>query len=168
LAAGIRNHLRWPANIGLFTKSLANLEGVARQFNPGVNLIEEVRPLMVDLFRQQLIGDDPLQALLRSGLELRNLSLNSPRQLGFLLNRLSSEQLQWNLHIQGVEELRRSIDAAANRRSFSTVVAALIIGAAIVATGRQSSQGQWLTIGLFLAASFLGLWLVYSSWRSGR
>lgn len=168
LAAGIRNHLRWPANIGLFTKSLANLEGVARQFNPGVNLIEEVRPLMVDLFRQQLIGDDPLQALLRSGLELRNLSLSSPRQLGFLLNRLSSEQLQWNLHIQGVEELRRSIDAAANRRSFSTVVAALIIGAAIVATGRQSSQGQWLTIGLFLAASFLGLWLVYSSWRSGR
>ncbi|MEO1446408.1 MAG: AarF/UbiB family protein, partial [Cyanobacteria bacterium J06635_11] len=34
IETGIRNHLRWPANIGLFTKSLANLEGAARQFDP--------------------------------------------------------------------------------------------------------------------------------------
>ncbi|MEB3291141.1 MAG: AarF/ABC1/UbiB kinase family protein [Leptolyngbya sp.] len=168
LEAGIGNHLRWPANVGLFTKSLANLEGAARQFNPGVNLIDQVRPLMVDLFRHQLVGDDPLQALLRTGLEFRNLSLSSPRQFSFLLDRLSSEQLQWNLKIQGFDDLRRSIDDAANRRSFSTVVAALIIGAAIVSTGRQSSQVQILTIALFIAASLLGLWLVYSIWRSGR
>lgn len=85
-----------------------------------------------------------------------------------MLDRLSSEQLQWNLKIQGLDDLRRSIDEAANRRSFSTVVAALIIGAAIVSTGRQSPQGQWLTIALFVAASLLGLWLVYSIWRAGR
>lgn len=168
LAAGIRNNLRWPANVGLFTKSLANLEGAARQFNPGVNLIDEVRPLMADLFRQQLIGDDPLLALLRTGLEFRNLSLSSPRQVGFLLDRLSSEQLTFNLHIQGVDDLRRSLDESSNRNAFSTVVAALIIGAAIVATGRQSSQGQILSIILFAAASFFGLWLLFSIVRPRR
>ncbi|MBU6230926.1 MAG: AarF/ABC1/UbiB kinase family protein [Cyanobacteria bacterium REEB459] len=168
LATGLRNHLRWPANIGLFTKSLANLEGAARQFNPEVNLIEEVRPLMADLFRHQLVGDDPLQALLRTALEFRNLSLSSPRQFSFLLDRLSSEQLTWNLSLRGLDDLRRSVDDAANRRSFSTVVGALIIGAAIVTTGRQSAQAQVLAVGLFVAASLLGLWLVYSIWRSGR
>jgi len=168
LEAGIRNNLRWPANVGLFTKSLANLEGAARQFNPGVNLIDEIRPLMADLFRQQLVGEDPLQALLRTGLEFRNLSLSSPRQVGFLLDRLSSEQLKWNLSLQGIDDLRRSIDDAANRRAFSTVVGALIIGAAIVSTGQQTSQGQILTAILFAAASFLGLWLMWSILRSGR
>lgn len=168
LDAGTRNHLRWPANVGLFTKSLANLEGVARQFNPGVNLLDEIRPLMVDLFRLQIIGDDPFQALLRTGLEFRNLTLSSPRQFGFLLDRLSSEQLKWNIHIQGLDGLRRSLDDAANRRAFSTVVAALIVGAAIVSTGQQSSQGQILTTILFVAASLLGLWLVVSILRSGR
>ncbi len=162
LAAGIRNNLRWPANVGLFTKSLANLEGAARLFNPGVNLIDEVRPLMADLFRQQLVGDDPLQALLRTGLEFRNLSLSSPRQFGFLLDRLSSEQLKFTLSIQGLDDLRRSMDAASNRQAFSLVVAALIIGAAIVATGRQSPEGQILSIVLFVAASFFGLWLLFS------
>lgn len=168
LATGIRNNLRWPANVGLFTKSLANLEGAARQFNPGVNLIDEVRPLMADLFRQQLVGDDPLLALLRTGLEFRNLSLSSPRQVGFLLDRLSSEQLTFNLNIRAIDDLRRSLDEASNRQSFSIVVAALIVGAAIVATGRQSPQGQILSIVLFAAASVFGLWLLFSIVRPRR
>ncbi|ESA35233.1 abc-1 domain-containing protein [Leptolyngbya sp. Heron Island J] len=168
LEAGTRNHLRWPANIGLFTKSLANLEGVARQFNPQINLIAEIRPLMADLFRQQLIGDDPLQALLRTGLEFRNLSLSAPRQFGFLLDRLSEETLTWNVNIKDLTNLQRSIEQAANRRSFSTVVAALIIGAAIISSNQTNVQLQWLSTSLFAAATLLGIWLIISILRSGR
>jgi predicted unusual protein kinase regulating ubiquinone biosynthesis (AarF/ABC1/UbiB family) len=168
IQTGIRNNLRWPANIGLFAKSLANLEGVARQFNPSINLMSEIKPLMVDLFRQQLVGDDPLQMFLRTGLEFRNLSLSAPRQLGFLLDRLSDETLQWNVRIQGVESMQRSIERAANRRAFSTVVAALIIGAAIISTAQQTTELQWLSSLLFAAASLLGLWLIGSILRSGR
>ncbi|NJN21420.1 MAG: AarF/ABC1/UbiB kinase family protein [Leptolyngbya sp. RL_3_1] len=168
LEAGTNNHLRWPANIGLFTKSLANLEGAARQFNPHVNLIAEVRPLMPDLFRQQLLGEDLLQSLLRTGLEFRNLSLESPRQFGFLLDRLSSETLTWNLNLQDLDGLRRSFEKAANRRSVSTVVGALIIGAAIVSTSRQTPQGAIISNILFGVASLVGLWLVVSILRSGQ
>jgi hypothetical protein len=142
---GIRNNLRWPANVGLFAKSLAN----SREL-PGSStrrhLLDEVRPLMADLFRQQMVGDDPLLALLRTGLEFPHLSLSSPRQFGFLLDRLSSEQLTFNLNIRGVDDLRRSLDEASNRQSFSIVVAALIVGAAIVCHGRQSPQGQILSM----------------------
>jgi len=168
LEAGTQNNLRWPANVGLFTKSLANLEGAARQFNPHVNLISEVRPLMADLFRHQMAGEDLVQTLLRTGLEFRNLSLESPRQFAFLLDRLSTETLKWNVSLSGLEGVRRSIDDAANRRAYSTVVAALIIGAAIVSTNQQSSQGIILSNILFAAATFLGLWLVVSILRSGR
>lgn len=168
IEAGTDNNLRWPANVGLFTKSLANLEGAALQFNPQVNLLDEIQPLMSDLFRQQLVGEDPLQTLLRTGLEFRNLSLDSPRQFAFLLERLSTETLKWNVRLSGLEGVRRSIDDAANRRAYSTVVAALIIGAAIVSTNQQSSQGIILSNILFAAASFLGLWLVVSILRSGR
>lgn len=168
IETGIRNHLRWPANIGLFTKSLANLEGAARQFYPRINLMAEIKPLMVDLFRQQLIGDDPAQLFLRTGLEFRNFSLSAPRQLGFLLDRLSDETLRWNLTIQGIDSLQRSLERSANRRAFSTVVGALIIGAAIISTGQKTSQLQGLSALLFAAASFLGLWLIASILRSGR
>jgi ubiquinone biosynthesis protein len=168
LQAARRNNLRWPSNIGLFAKSLANLEGVGRQFNPDVNLFEEVRPLMNDMFQRQLIGDDPLQSLLRTGLELKNLSLESPRQLAFLLDRFSSETLKLNITIQNLDGIQNSIDEAANRRSLGTIIAASIVGAAIVSSNAQTPQLQLLSNILFGVASILGLWLIIKIIRSGN
>ena len=163
-----RNNFRWPGNIGLFAKSLANLEGAARQFNPTVNVEEEIKPLMTDIFQRQLLGENPLQALLRTGLELRNLSLESPRQLGFLLNRLSTETLKLNISIQGLDSLQRSVENAANRRTLGTIIGALIIGAAIISTAQQTPQLQILSEVFFAIASLIGLWLVIGIIRSGR
>jgi ubiquinone biosynthesis protein len=168
LQAARRNNLRWPSNIGLFAKSLANLEGVGRQFNPNVNVFEEVRPLMTDMFQRQLIGDDLVQSLLRTGLELKQLSLQSPRQLAFLLNRFSSETLKLNITIQNLDGIQRSMNDGANRRSFSTVVGSLIIGAAIISSNAQTPELQLLSNILFGTASILGLWLLIKIIRSGN
>ena len=168
LQAASQNHLRWPGSIGLFAKALANLEGVARQFNPDLNVVAEVEPLMGDLFWQQLVGDNPVQALLRTALEFRGLSLESPRQFSFLLNRLSTETLKWKVTIPELENVRRSIDDAANRRSFSTLVGSLVIGAAIISTGQQTPQVQLVSNILFAVASLVGLWLIISILRSGQ
>ena len=168
LQAARRNYLRWPSNLGLYAKSLANLEGLGRKFNPEVNLLDEVRPLVTDMFRQQLIGEDPLQTLLRTSLELKNLTLQSPRRFEFLLDRLSSETLKWNLSLREIDGLRLTIDDSANRLSFSIVVGALIMGAAILASKEQAIQFYWVSISLFAAASFIGLWLLISIFRSGK
>jgi ubiquinone biosynthesis protein len=86
---------------------------------------------MTDMFQRQLIGDDLVQSLLRTGLELKQLSLQSPRQLAFLLDRFSSETLKLKIEIKDLDGVQRSVNDGANRRSFSTVVGALIIGAAL-------------------------------------
>ncbi len=163
-----RNYLRVPGTIGLLAKSLANLEGVGRQFDAAVNVVTEIQPLMTETYQRQLIGDNLLHALLRTALEFKTLSLESPRQIGFLLNRLSSETLKLNITIQDLDALRRSQDDAANRRSFSTVVGSLVIGAAIISTGAQTPQLQLLSEILFGVASFLGLWLIVKILRSGQ
>jgi ubiquinone biosynthesis protein len=168
LQAARNNYLRWPSNIGLFAKSLANLEGAGRQFYPEVNVITEVRPLMTDMFQRQLVGDNPLQSVLRTALEFKNLSLESPRQFSFLLNRLSSETLRLNLTIQDLDLLRLSLDDAANRRSFSTLVGSLTISAAIISTAASTPELQSIGNILFGVASLLGLWLIWKILRSGR
>lgn len=162
------NKLKLPSNLGLYAKALANLEGVARAFNPKVNLLDEVKPLMVDLFRRQLIGDQPLPTLLRTALDLKSLSLRSPRQVEQLLDRMTTETLKWNLTLKDLDGVRLTIDDSANRLSFSILVGSLIMGAAIISTGAQTSQLQWLSNALFATASFLGLWLIWSILRSGR
>jgi predicted unusual protein kinase regulating ubiquinone biosynthesis (AarF/ABC1/UbiB family) len=162
------NKIRLPSNMGLYAKTMANLEGVARSFNPEINLLDELKPLMTDLFRRQLLGDNPLQTFLRTALDLKSLSLQSPRQVELLLDRVTSETLRWNITIPDLDPLRRSMDDSANRLSFSVVVGSLIIGAAIISANAQTNQLSFISNILFATASFLGLWLAISILRSGR
>ncbi len=162
------NKLRLPGNLGLYAKTIANLEGVARTFDPEVNLLDEIKPLITDLFRRQLFGDDPLQMLLRTALDIKSLSLQSPRQFEVLLERVTSETLKWNIRVPDIEPLRRTLADSANRLSFSIVVGSLIMGAAIISTKTQNSELSFLSSVLFSVASFLGLWLVIGILRSGR
>jgi ubiquinone biosynthesis protein len=162
------NHLRIPGNMGLYAKTLANLEGVARKLDPEFNLSDQIKPLMTDLFRRQLVGEAPLQALLRTALDLKTLSLQSPRQIELLLERVTTETLQWNLVVRDLDSLRRSVDDSANRLSFSIVVGALTIGAAMLLANDSTGRLFWISFTLFISASFLGLWLIVSILRSGR
>ncbi len=162
------NKIKLPGNLGLYAKSLANLEGVARKFNPNINVFDEIKPLMVDLFRRQLIGTTPLQTVLRTVLDLKSIYLKSPRQFQLFLSRITSETLQWNLSIRELSSLRRSVDDSANRLSFSILVGSLIMGAAIISSGAQTKQLSLISDTLFAAASLLGIWLVISILRSGK
>jgi len=162
------NKIKLPGNLGLYAKSLANLEGSTRKFNPDVNILNEIKPLMTDLFRQQLVGDTPLQSNLRTILDLKSIYLKSPRLLEVFLERLTTETLNWNLRIQELEPLRVSLDSSANRLSFSIVIGSLIIGAAIISTGGKTRELAILSDILFTTASIIGLWLVVSILRSGR
>ncbi|MBD2655278.1 AarF/ABC1/UbiB kinase family protein [Synechocystis sp. FACHB-383] len=161
------NKLKVPACLGLYAKCLANLEGAGRQFNPELNLFTEINPLITDLFRRQLFGTNPLQTALRTVLDLKAVSLKTPRQMDVLLDRLTTETLQWNVRIEGLEPLRRTIDKSANRLSFSIVLGSLIMGAAILSTGNDQQLTLIANI-LFLAATVIGFWLVISILRSGR
>ncbi|MER3492333.1 MAG: ABC transporter [Mastigocladus sp. ERB_26_2] len=162
------NKIRLPSNMGLYAKTLANLEGVARLFNPELNFIDEIQPLITDLFRRHLFGEAPVRSLLRTALDLKSLSLQSPRQIEFLLDRVTSETLQWNLNIRGLDSLRRTTDDAANRLSFSILVGSLIMGAAIISSNARTREFSLLSNVLFATASLLGLWLIISILRSGR
>jgi ubiquinone biosynthesis protein len=162
------NKIRLPSNMGLYAKTLANLEGVTRGFYPQVNLLDEIRPLMADVFRRQLLGERPEETLLRIGLDFKSLSLRSPRLVELFLDRVTSETLQWNVNIPRLDVLAVSLEDSANRLSFSILVGSLIMGAAIIATGSATSQVSVISNVLFAAASLLGLWLILSILRSGK
>lgn len=162
------NKIRVPGNLGLCAKAIANLEGIARTLDPNFNIPNKIRPMMTEVFQRQIVGEAPVAALLRTVLDLKNLSLQSPRQVELLLDRVTSETLQWNFSIRELEPMRRAVDASANRLSFSVVVGSLIIGAAIISSNAQSSQVSWVSDLLFAVASLIGLWLVVSILRSGQ
>jgi ubiquinone biosynthesis protein len=162
------NKIRLPSNMGLYAKTLANLEGVARGFYPQINLLDQIRPLIADVFRRQFLGERPAETLLRIGLDFKSLSLRSPRLVELLLDRVTSETLKWNLDLAQLDILALSLKDSANRLSFSILVGSLIMGAAIISTGSATTQVSILSNVLFAVASLLGIWLIISILRSGK
>ena len=146
--------LKMPGDMALYGKALANLEGVVQQFNPEVNLIEEARPLVNDLFRRRIVGEPSLPVAMTAALDMQQLMRRSPRHLQQLLEKVASGKMRWNFSLHELDPLRRSLDGSANRLSFSIVFAALILGAAIVAANAQLSSL------LFTIASAVGAWLL--------
>ena len=162
------NRIRLPSNMGLYAKTLANLEGVARSFDPTINLLNQVKPLIGDLLRRQLLGSNPTETLLRTALDLKSFSLRSPRMADVLLDRLTSETLKWNFSIRELDILRLTLDDSANRLSFSILVGSLIMGAAIISSNASTNQLSIVSNTLFAFASLLSMWLIISILRSGR
>ena len=162
------NKIRLPSNMGLYAKTLANLEGVARGFYPQVNLLDEIRPLIAEVFRRQFFGERPAETLLRIGLDLKSLSLRSPRLVELLLDRITSETLKWNIDIARLDILSMSLEDSANRLSFSIIVGSLIMGAAIISASSATAQVSIVSNVLFAVASLLGIWLIVSILRSGK
>lgn len=162
------NKIRLPSNMGLYAKTLANLEGVARGFYPQINLLDQIRPLIADVFRRQFLGERPVETLLRIGLDFKSLTLRSPRLVELLLDRITSETLKWNIDIARLDILAISLEDSANRLSFSILVGSLIMGAAIISTGSATTQVSIVSNVLFSVASLLGIWLIVSILRSGK
>jgi predicted unusual protein kinase regulating ubiquinone biosynthesis (AarF/ABC1/UbiB family) len=161
-----RTGLRVPGTMGLFVKSVTNLEGVGCTLNPAFSFTGEMQPLVAQLLARSVML--PQERLMQFGLDLRNLSIESPRQLSQLLRRFSSDDLVFALQLEGLESLRATLDRLSQRVALAILVAALLLSATLMASLTQQMLLRDVSEGLFIGANVFGLWLLVSLLRSNR
>lgn len=158
--------LRVPGTLGLFVKSVTNLEGVGSSLDPEFSFTGEMEPLVAKLLARSLLL--PGGSAMPFGLDLRNFALDAPRQLSQLLRRFSGDELVFALQLEGLDQLRTTVDRLSRRLSLSILVAALLLSATVMTTSPEEALLQNISEGLFIAASLFGLWLIQSLLRSSR
>jgi membrane protein implicated in regulation of membrane protease activity len=104
--------------------------------------------------------------ILTAAMDAREFAERLPGRVNKVMDALAEGQL--TLKVEGIDEaeLMRGIQKLANRVTTGLVVAALIIGAAMVMRIETSAElfgYPTLAIVLFLVATLAGLWLVGSS-----
>ena len=161
-----RTGLRVPGTMGLFVKSVTNLEGVGCTLNPKFSFTGEMQPLVAQLLARSVLL--PQERLMQFGLDLRNLSIDSPRQLSQVLRRFSSDDLAFALQLEGLESLRKTLDRLSQRVALAILVAALLLSATLMASLAQQDLLRDVSEGLFIGANLFGLWLLVSLLRSSR
>jgi len=161
-----RSGLRVPGTMGLFVKSVTNLEGVGCSLNPSFSFTGEMQPLVVQLLARSVML--PQERLMQFGLDFRNLSLDSPRQLAQLSRRWSRDDLTITFELEGFETLRATLDRLSQRVSLSILLAALLLSAILMSSLAQQVVLRQVSEALFVGANLFGCWLLVSLLRSAK
>ncbi len=172
LPIAFRHRLRLPSELWLLGKTLAMMEGVGMKLYPDFDPFEVsepyVRRLLLEMVSPAEWGPDVLRGLLDWTYLLGLL----PRAGARLLTRVERGELEIGLRHQGLDLLLTRLDRLVNRISLSLLLAALIVGLALLVPAfHLAERGDLVTVlvvGGFVGASLLGAWLILSILRSGR
>jgi ubiquinone biosynthesis protein len=149
------------------------MEGTGRLLDPDFVLVDAVRPFAVRLVRDRLSPVIAGRRALRTLRQAADLAQAFPRRLDDLWDQLEDGEITVGVALRRQEELINKLNSIINRVAFSVVVAALIIGSALILHGgKERWEFPILGVGIpvaqiaFLGAVAAGAWLLISMIRS--
>ncbi len=167
-----RHHLHLPSEYWLLGKTLAMMEGVGLQLAPDFDMFAVSEPYVRRFVWQMASPQSWGPSALRGINDWTELLGLLPRVSSQLLTRAEQGELEITIRHKELEQALVRLDRLANRLSISMLLAALIVGIALLVPAFNMVQ-QWslattLIITGFVGTSLLGLWLIFSIWRSRK
>jgi ubiquinone biosynthesis protein len=163
--------LRIPSDIFLMMKALSTVEGVGRMLDPEFDMIARATPFItrvkLERFKPERIADDVYDL----GYHLLQFLRQFPVQLLDLANSIRQEKLRLQIEHRGLENMLGTHDRISNRISFSIIIAALIIGSALIVISETPPLVYGISligIILFFAAAIMGIWLLVAILKKGK
>lgn len=166
-----RYRLRIPPDMFLMMKALTTIEGVARMLDPDFEMVNKTAPfvkrLLMGRFSPQRISGE----VYRLAADLMKFVQQFPKELLDISRLIRQQKLYLKIENPGLERTLSTHDQISNRISFSIIIAALIIGSALIVISEIPPLFYGISlIGIivFLPAAVMGIWLLVAILRKGR
>lgn len=170
LETASRHHLGIPPNIFLMMKTLSTIEGVARVLDPKFDMIETAVPF-VERIKLQRYSPTRLAAdAQRLAVDMAAVANYLPKNLLEISRLARKGRFTIRTEMTGLDPTISALHKISNRLAFSIIIAALIIGSALMAkSGVPPLIGGISVIGIigFISAAVLGGWLLVAIIKKG-
>lgn len=166
-----RHQLRLPSDLWLLVKTLNMMEGVGLTLDPDFDIFAVSQPYVDQFIRQMTSPRAWGKKVVQGASEWGELLTILPHQIPRLLDQVEEGDLEITLKLKEIGSALYKLDRIANRLAVSILVAAFIVSLALLLPTFINNQAIWIIVPAgfaFIAASTLGLWLLYSIWRAGR
>jgi predicted unusual protein kinase regulating ubiquinone biosynthesis (AarF/ABC1/UbiB family) len=167
---------RLPPEFTLIAKTLLNLDQVVLTLDPGFDPTASIRRHAGGILGQRVVRSVSAETVFNAVLEIKDAADRLPRRVNAILDALANNELE--VKVDAIDEtlLTEGLQKVANRIALSLVLAALIVGAALlmsVETPFRILGYPGLAIICFLAAAGGGVALVleivlHDRWRRRR
>lgn len=160
--------LRPPVDLTMVSKTLLNLDRVAYKLDPDFDPNAAIQRHVGEIMRRKVLQSASPARLLSAAMDAKEFVERLPGRVNKVMDALAEGQL--TLNVQGIDEkeLMRGIQKLANRVTTGLIVAALIIGAAMLMRVNTESKlfgYPSIAIVCFFAAALTGVWLIWTSVR---
>jgi ubiquinone biosynthesis protein len=125
-------NLRVPAELTLLGKTLLNLDLVGRTLSPSFDPNESIRRNAADILRHRTVKSFTPGNMLNTMLEAKEFIENLPARLNHLLDLIAGNKLQVRVDALDENLLMSGLQKIANRITLGLILAALIVGAALL------------------------------------
>jgi predicted unusual protein kinase regulating ubiquinone biosynthesis (AarF/ABC1/UbiB family) len=157
------NGIHLPPELAMIGKTLLNLDEIGLTLAPRFDANAAIRRHAADITQEQIVRDLSLGAFFSTAVELKNFVQHLPGRVNRILDRLADNEFQVKVDAIDETQLMEGMQKVANRIATGLVLAALIVGAALlmrVETDFRLFGYPGLAILLFLAAAIGGLGLL--------
>ena len=170
------NGIRPAPELTLLGRALLHMDEVSRSLDPDFNPTESVRRHSDSIMQRHVLKRLSPSNLFSSALETYELAQQLPGRLNKLFDALTGNKLEFKVNAFDESRLMDNLQKIANRIATGLVLAALIVGAALLMQVRTSFTlfgYPGLAMILFLLAAFCGFALIFSilfndDWRVWR
>lgn len=165
------NGIRTPPEFTMLGKTLLNLDEVGRTLDPRFDPNDAIRRNAGEIMRQRLQKSATAGNLFASAIEMREFVQQLPGRVNRILDKVANDQLRIDVEAIDEDALIEGFQKVANRITVGLVLAALIIGAALLMDIRTSFTlfgYPGLAITFFLLAAIGGLALVVNIFMHDR
>ncbi len=163
--------LRIPPDFFLMIKAFISIEGVAKKLDPDFDMISHAVPYVTAAKYRKFKASRITEELMGVARESYKLLRIFPTDAVEIMRLVKSGKLSFNINIKGLDKMLNTQDQTSNRISFSIIIAALILGSAILINSEVPPMLFGVSvIGIagFLAAAVMGIWLLIAIIQKGR
>jgi ubiquinone biosynthesis protein len=160
-----------PAGDFLMMKAISTVEGVGPCWIPNFDMIAHAEPFIKQVklsrFSPKRLGSDALSIFA----QYMDFVQEFPKDLLEITRTIRQKKFTFMLELKSMESMLHTHDQISNRISFSIIIAALIIGSALIVISKTPPLFYGISlIGIigFLAAAVMGIWLLVAIIKKGR
>ncbi len=157
--------LKLASELALLGKTLLNLDEIARVLDPEFDVNASMRQNANSLMRRRMLKSATPSNLFAAALEVRDFAERLPGRVNRILDALATNDLRLKIEVIDQGSILEGFQKVANRIALGLVLAALIVGAAMlmrVPTPFTILGYPGLAILLFLAAAAGGFWMAWT------
>ncbi|MCD6504998.1 AarF/ABC1/UbiB kinase family protein [Candidatus Poribacteria bacterium] len=166
-----RYRMRMPPVLTMLGKTIMLVEGIVRELDPEVDIMEIGRSYIARLMLGQFSPKEWAKGVYSTFSDISEMARTMPFQVNQILSKLNRGTLKVDFEPLGLDRLIYEMDRSSNRLTFGMIIAALIVGSSIMVwsdTGVKIFGYSAIGIVGYLIAGILGFGLLISILRSGR